>query len=96
MADQRLRQSNMGDQLRDAGLAVSKSPDNPQAIDVGQGLVEGPEFAQVLGLEDDRSNGRAEMRWGGGQSGTPIGQEFASYQRRFISIYVDATVDVKP
>ena len=55
----------MGDELRDAGLALGEAPHDAQAVHVGEGLVEGAQLAQVVGLEDDRGERRAES--GGGR-----------------------------
>ena len=57
-ADQRLRQPDFLDQVGDGGVAAGESPDDPQAIDVGEGLVDDPKLAKVLGLVDDRREGR--------------------------------------
>ena len=63
---------DVGDELGDAGLALGEALDDAQAVHVGEGLVEGAQLAQVLGLEDDRGDGRAEAGGGGhGLDGTP-------------------------
>ena len=60
VADERLAQADVGDELGDAGLTVREASDDAQPIHVGEGLVEGAQLAQVVGLEDDRGDGRAE------------------------------------
>jgi hypothetical protein len=72
-ADQRLREADFLDQVGDGGVAAGESPDDPQAIDVGQGLVDDPKLAKVLGLVDDRCKGRAYAGARGGQSVSPVG-----------------------
>ena len=52
---------------RDRGLAVGEAPDDAQPVHVGEGLVERAQVAQVVGLEDDRRDGRADA--GGGRHG---------------------------
>ena len=54
MTDERLRQPDVGDELGDRGLALGQAADDAQPVHVGQGLVEGAQLAQVLGLDDDR------------------------------------------
>jgi hypothetical protein len=72
-ADQRLRQPDFLDQVGDGGVAASEAPDDPQAIDVGEGLVDDPQLAKVLGLVDDRREGRANAGARGGQGVSPVG-----------------------
>ena len=67
VADERLRQADVGDELGDAGLALGEAPHDAQAVHVGEGLVEGAQVAQVVGLDDDRGDRRAEP--GGGRHG---------------------------
>jgi hypothetical protein len=57
-ADQWLRQPDFLDQVGHRSVAAGESPDDPQPIDVGKGLVDDPKFAKVLGLVDDRRKGR--------------------------------------
>jgi hypothetical protein len=72
-ADQRLRQPDFLDQVGDGGVAAGQSPDDPQAIDVGEGLVDDPQLTKVLGLVDDRREGRANAGARGGQRVSPVG-----------------------
>jgi hypothetical protein len=58
-ADQRLRQADFLDQVGHRRVAAGESPDDPQAIDIGEGLVDDPQLAKVFGLVDDRRKGRA-------------------------------------
>ena len=53
MTDERLRQADVGDELGDARLALGQATDDAQAVHVGEGLVEGTQLAQVVGLGDD-------------------------------------------
>jgi len=52
-----------------------RQPDDPQAIDVGEGLVDDPQLAKVLGLVDDRRKGRTNTGARGGQEASPVGVE---------------------
>ena len=49
------------------GLALGEPPHDAQAVHVGQGLVEGAQVAQIVGLDDDRGDGRTDP--GGGRHG---------------------------
>src|SRR6185295_17217780 len=51
MAHERLAEPDMGDELGHAGLAVCEATHDAQPIHVGQGLVEGAQLAQIVGLE---------------------------------------------
>jgi hypothetical protein len=44
----------MLDQLGDARVAVGEAPDDPQAVDVGEGLVDETEASELIGRIDDR------------------------------------------
>ena len=72
-ADQRLRQPDFLDQVGDRSVAAGESPDDPQPVDVGEGLVDDPQLAKVFGLVDDRRKGRANAGARGGQSVSPVG-----------------------
>jgi len=92
MADERLAEPDVGDELGHAGLAVGQATHDAQPVHVGEGLVEGAQLAQVVGLEDDRGDGRAES--GGGRHGWAFSRgrrSRESYQRRLISTDVDAS-----
>ena len=89
MADERLGQPDVGDELGDARLAVGQAADDAQAIDVGEGLVERAQLAQLFGLEDDRRDGRTERAGvGTGRSGSGDSRRINA---RLISTGVDAT-----
>jgi hypothetical protein len=67
--DERLRQTDVGDQFRDGRLALGQAPDDAQAVHVGHHLVEGAQLAQVFGLGDGGGDGAADPGGGGGQVG---------------------------
>jgi len=58
--DERLRQADLGDELGDAGLGLGEAADDPQPVDVGEGLVDEPQLAQVAGLDDRGRDRRAD------------------------------------
>jgi hypothetical protein len=72
--DERLRQPDLGDELGNGGLGVGQRADDAQPVDVGQGLVDEAQLAQLVGLEDDvgdraanagRRGAQGEvLRWG--------------------------------
>ncbi len=64
VADQRLAEADVGDELGDRRLTVGEAPDDAQPVHVGERLVERAKIAQVLGLQDDRGDGRADPGWG--------------------------------
>jgi hypothetical protein len=72
-ADQWLRQPDFLDQVGDGGVAAGETPNDPQAVDVGEGLVDDPQLAKVLGFVDDRRKGRTNAGARGGQSVSPVG-----------------------
>jgi hypothetical protein len=55
------------DELGDRRCARGQALDDAQAVDVGEGLVEAAQFAQVVGLVDDRGDRRADAGGRGGQ-----------------------------
>ena len=63
---ERLRQSDMRDELRDRRLAVRQAAHDPKAIHVGHDLVEGTQLAEVIRLGDGRGDGAANS---GGRRG---------------------------
>lgn len=71
--DERLRQPDMGDELRDGRLALRQAAHDAQAIHVGHDLVEGTQLAELFGLGDGRGDGAADPGGRGGQGGTPAG-----------------------
>jgi hypothetical protein len=66
-ADERLREADVVDELGDGGRAIRKALDDAQPIDVGEGLVEAAQLAQVVGLVDDGGDRRADAGGRGGQ-----------------------------
>ena len=67
VADQRLAEAHVRDELADRGVALGEAPDDAQPVHVREGLVERTQVAQVIGLDDDRRDGRADV--GGGRHG---------------------------
>ena len=67
VADERLAEAHVRDELADRGVALGEAPDDAQPVHVGEGLVERPQVAEVIGLDDDRRDGRADV--GGGRHG---------------------------
>jgi hypothetical protein len=61
--DERLRQPDMSDELRDGRLALRQAPDDPQPVDVGHDLVEGAQLAEVFGLGDGGGDRAADSGW---------------------------------
>jgi hypothetical protein len=59
-ADQGLREADLLDQVRDGRVAAGETTDDPEPIDVGEGLVDDPQLTKVVGLVDDRRQGRAD------------------------------------
>jgi hypothetical protein len=59
-AHQRLRQADVLDEIPDGGRAAGEAPDDAQAVDVGERLVEQPQLAKVIGLVDDGRERRAD------------------------------------
>ena len=69
------REPDVRDELADRGVALGQALDDAQPVDVGEGLVERPQVAQVIGLDDDRWRwscgcGRGRHGW----EGTPGGR----------------------
>ena len=58
--DERLRQADVVDELGDRCLGASEPLDDPEPVHVSEGLVEGPQGAQLLGLVDDRRDRAAD------------------------------------
>ena len=71
-ADQGLAQADVLDELRDVGRPVGQAPDDAQAVDVGEGLVEAADRTQVVGLVDNRREGRADAGGGRTQGKAPV------------------------
>ena len=58
--DERLRQADVVDELGDRRLGAGKPLDDPEAVHVSEGLVEGSQGTQLLGLVDDRRDRAAD------------------------------------
>ena len=67
--DERLAEPDPLDELGDGRLALGEALDDPQAVHVGERLVDDAQRAQVVGLVDDGRDGRADVRGGGCQDG---------------------------
>jgi hypothetical protein len=70
--DERLREPDLGDELGHGGLRNGKGTDDPQAVDVGERLVDETQLAQLVGLEDgvgDRAANAGGRRTQGERSG---------------------------
>jgi hypothetical protein len=59
-AHQRLRQPDVLDEIPDGGRAAGEAPDDAQAVDVGECLMEQPQLAKIIGLVDDGGERRAD------------------------------------
>jgi hypothetical protein len=59
-AYKRLRQADMLDEIPDGGRAAGEAPDDAQAVDVSERLVEQPQLAKVIWLVDDGGECRAD------------------------------------
>jgi hypothetical protein len=62
-----LREADLRDELRDGRVGGGEPADDPQPIDVGEGLVDEPQLAQVVGLEDGVRDRAADVGAGGTQ-----------------------------
>jgi hypothetical protein len=58
-ADQGLGEPDLLDQIGDRCVAVREALDDAEPIDVGECLVDDPQLAELVGLVDDRCDGRA-------------------------------------
>jgi hypothetical protein len=52
--DEGLAEPDGVDEIADRGRALGESSNDPEAVHVRQSLVESPQFAEVVGLVDDR------------------------------------------
>ena len=59
-ADERLGQPDFLDQVRHRRVAVREALDDAEPIDVGECLVDDPQLAELVGLVDDRGDGRTD------------------------------------
>ena len=65
--DEGLRQSDLGDELGDGRFRDGENPEDPQPVDIGEGLVDQPKLAEVVGLEDRIRDRAADVGAGGTQ-----------------------------
>jgi hypothetical protein len=68
-ADERLRQPDFLDEISNRCVAIREALDDAEPIDVGECLVDDPEFAELVGLVDDRRDGRTDPGGRRGQGG---------------------------
>ena len=64
---QRLRQPDLRDELGDGRLAGGQASDDAEAVDVGQGLVDEAQLAELVGLEDGVRDRAADVGARGAQ-----------------------------
>jgi hypothetical protein len=70
---ERLRQPDLRDELRHGRFAMGEPADDPEAIDVGERLVDEAQLTQLVGLENGVRDRAANVGARGAQSGTPCG-----------------------
>jgi len=70
---ERLGQPDLGDELGDGGFSLGQAANDPEPVDVGQGLVDEAELAEVVRLGDGGRERRADTGRGRGQGGDPRG-----------------------
>jgi hypothetical protein len=71
---ERLGQPDLGDELGDGRLPGGEAAHDPEAVDVGERLVDEPQLAQLVRLEDGVGD-RAADAGGGGTQGERSGTE---------------------
>ena len=69
---ERLRQPDVVDELGDGGLGVGEPLHDAQPVDVGEGLVESAQGAELLGLVEDGRDRAANAGSGRGQGAAPF------------------------
>lgn len=69
-AHERLGQADLRDELGDRRRTGSEAADDPEPVDVGEGLVNDAQLAQLVGLEDGVREGAADAGGRGGQGRT--------------------------
>ena len=69
--DERLGQPDLGDELGDGRLGGREAADDPEAVDVGESLVDEAQLAQLVGLEDGVREGAANAGGRGAQGFAP-------------------------
>jgi hypothetical protein len=72
--DERLAEADLGDELGDGRLPPGETTDDPQAVDVGEGLVDQAQLAEVLRWEDGAGDRAADVGAGGTQRMTSAEQ----------------------
>jgi hypothetical protein len=65
--DQRLGQADLGDELGHGRFGAGKGANDPEAVHVGQRLVDQAQLAQLFGLEDGVGDRAANARRRGAQ-----------------------------
>jgi hypothetical protein len=70
--DERLAQADVVDELGNGRLALGEATDDPEPVDVGQGLVDEADRAEVFGLVDDRRDRGADAGAGRAQGSAPV------------------------
>lgn len=76
--DERLRQPDLGHELGDRRLGGRETADDPKAVDVGEGLVDEAQLAQLVGLEDRVREGAANAGGRGAQDRLRVGRTVVS------------------
>ncbi len=59
-ADERLGEPDLLDQVPHGCVTAGKAANDPEPVDVGKGLVDDPQLAELVGLVDDRGEGRTD------------------------------------
>jgi hypothetical protein len=62
--DERLRQADLSDELGDGRLSLREAADDAKTVDVGEGLVDEAQLAEIGRLVDDGRERRADPGWG--------------------------------
>jgi hypothetical protein len=73
-ADERLAEPDVLDEIRDRCVAAGEASDEAEAVHVGERPMDDSQLAEILGLVDDRRQGRADSGGRGGQGGSPGGR----------------------
>jgi hypothetical protein len=69
--NERLGQPDLRDELGDGRLARGQTSDDAEAVDVGQGLVDETQLAQLVGLEDGVRDRASDVGARGAQGESP-------------------------
>ena len=70
--DEGLREADLGDQLRDGGFSFCEAADDPEPVDIGEGLVDEPQLAEIARLDDGGRDRRADAGRGWGQGSVSV------------------------